>query len=828
MPTCIAGSKIKREALSAEPSAAGRPRSSPQTSRFGARYGAPVWEPLLVLVSVALLLAAPAALVWPALGLALAAWLLCGRAWLASRTPLDAAWLLLLLGSLIGLVVSADYAAAQGRFAAIAAAATLFAFLAARARSERMRVLAAWTLVALLAIGALAILALIRGSLPDSLLTRRLGPFLGLFAVFPGVSGDVLEVNSRFPVHQYGLAYLLLLIVPFLAAEAAFGARSPERRVADIVGAALLAALLAATEARGAMLALAVAVALVAGLRSRWFWAILPVGALGLYLLLAGGIISRSIEADWLAARLSIWGRSINLLAAFPLTGSGLGMQTFAEVFAWNFNLPNAYLVVHSHNVFIQAYAEQGLFGLVGMLMLLVGGLWPAWRGAVEARGSRRVVPAALLGALVATTLYGLTDQVPTTNFGLAIVAALCALAVAARRATALPASERGPERPTSAARRLSRLGLAFAALMLSLGLLPRWSSALALNAGEVLLVKAVLGETSSERRAPLVDGASRALEQAVVWNPQSVSAWRELARARIWSNDVPGAREALQRALGAPRPNDYERVQIGRLYYSMGSWPEAFDLWRETGQDTLLRAAAAEQASRGQPRAAAAAHAALIALFPDDAEHYANLAKTLLAGPLPSTDEALRWFGLAAELKPEARRALARQLVLQGEDYRLNERRCEGQPERALFWFSLAGQIDPTFDKPAVEAGAVQFYWAQCLQQAGKAGQAESMLGQSVASFQRATQLDPRNASSFKQLGEALEAAGRLPEAVAAVQQSVGLAPRDARGPLTLARLYAGLGRCDEARQALAEAQRLDPAGSAAQADATRLGACR
>ena len=192
---------------------------------------------------------------------------------------------------------------------------------------------AATILVIAVALGALTILALVRGQIPDNQISHLLAPLLTPFQVFPGVSGDVLEVNNRFPVHHYGLAYLLLIMALFLTALAVLGrdSRRAVRALAGLVGLGL-ATLLAATEARGAMLALAVAVAVVAGLRSRWFWGLLPLGALSLYLLLARGVINRSIEADWLDTRLWIWSRSLSMLGDYPLTGSGLGMPTFAQV----------------------------------------------------------------------------------------------------------------------------------------------------------------------------------------------------------------------------------------------------------------------------------------------------------------------------------------------------------------------------------------------------------------------------------------------------------------------------------------------------------------
>jgi O-antigen ligase len=48
------------------------------------------------------------------------------------------------------------------------------------------------------------------------------------------------------------------------------------------------------------------------------------------------------------------------MLGDFPLTGVGLGIRTFAEAFAWYQHLPTPYVVSHTHNIFLQAYAEQG------------------------------------------------------------------------------------------------------------------------------------------------------------------------------------------------------------------------------------------------------------------------------------------------------------------------------------------------------------------------------------------------------------------------------------------------------------------------------------
>ena len=742
------------------------------------------------------------------------------------RGPMAAAWIALMAGSLLGLLVSHDQPSALSRLAAVAAAMTLFVL--ARQAGARPRGLqrASWLVVGICGIGALVILALIRGSLPENSISRALRPLLSLFAVFPGISGDVLVVNSRFPVHQYGLAYLLLVTGPFLTAWAVLGAGWVRRGIAA-VGLIGLAVLLTATEARGALLALAVAVALVASLRSRWFWGLLPLGGLGLYLLLARGIISRSIEGDWLAARLSIWTRSLYLLGDYPLTGAGLGLPNFAEVFAWSYQLPNPYLVVHSHNIFIQAYAEQGLLGLIGLLLLLVGALLLGWQalGRVEAAG--RPALAGVVGALSGSLLYGLTDQVPTTNYGLVLLGAICGLAAgqstgqAASEARADDCAAKPPRHEARfvAGRQVVPLLVIAAVMLLVVGVAPRWISGLTLNAGSALLTAAALDRSlTNNQRGAKLQQAEAVLSTAVDWNSRNGAAFRQLARARLLRHDVPGAQAALGAAVATANLNDHERTQLGRLALEMGFWPQAFDLWQAAGESELLSKAADELTAKRDFKGAVAAQAALVELSPDNPEHLSNLAKALLADDgAVNVDQALVWFDRAAELKPEARRGLARQLVLQAEDCRTNERRNGGRFEVCLFWFGLASRVDPSYDKPEVELGSVYFY--------------RNRFAEAAEHFRSASEREPTNPSTWHQLGQAEEGAGRVAEAVFAFEQAVRLAPRRAGLHASLGRVYRQLGRCDEARRELDTALGLPAEGDStdrARAELAQLGTCR
>ncbi|MCC7105181.1 MAG: tetratricopeptide repeat protein [Chloroflexi bacterium] len=753
------------------------------------------------------------ALAWPRLALlcavlsiVLAVVALVRRAW--QPTPVDAGLWLLALGSLVGYVVAVDPGARDLRLSGVLASLAVFTLAVRCSSAPRATRFGGRLFVVAVLVGLVITLGLLQGQLPDNTITRRLSLPLSLFRAFPPVQGDIFDVNSRFPVHQYGVAFLLLLAVPFGVAGVVFGP-SLLRRVLAGVAVVVAMALLAATEARGALLAAAVAAAALASFRGRWFWALVPVGLALVVGLMTAGIINRSIEASWLQARLSIWSRTLSMLGDFPLSGAGLGMRTFARVFAYTFGLPDPYQVVHSHNILLQAYAEQGLLGLVGLLLALGAGLALALRGARSAAPTERPLAAAVFAALLGAVVYGLTDQVPTTDFGLVALLALAGLGVGIDRRSAA-----GREVSPVVQARLPRLvgpaGSVAVFLLLALTA-PRWISGLELNAAAARLVGVTLGQLSADDKQRTLAEIEGLLQQATWWNRTNVAAFRNMGLARLEGHDVTGAMAAVAAAKASGNLNDYERWQLGRLADKAGFTLEAIALWRDAGRVDTLRAAAEQFAARNDDKSAEAAYGALVELEPDVPEHMSNLAKAVLAsGGTP--EEALGWFERAATLNPDARRSLSRQLVLEGEPCRINERAGGGRFDCAVFWFGLASKVDPSFDKPEVELGAVHYYAGRVLENAGQAKEATVRYLEAASHFQAASTRDPRNASTWHQLGQALDAAGRREEALAAFRRAVQERPNAANLHVSLGRVLAALGRSAEARQELETALRLDP----------------
>ena len=607
------------------------------------------------------------------------------RGRLSLTAPIDA-WLLLFgLGTCIGLAVSHHQGAAWLRFSGIVGAmATLYA-IRAWAQNERQLGLVALGVLGAVGVGILVVLALLRGSLPESAVARALAPLTDPFAIFPGVSGDTLDVNARFAVHQYGLAHLLLVAALFAVAAIVLGGR---RRLAVAGGVALvlLVPLLLATQARGAFLALALAATVVTAYRTRLAWAIPPLAGLGLYVLLVRGTISRGVEADWLNERLSYWTGTLSLLGDVPFTGSGLGMRTFAEVFAWYHALPDPYQVSHSHNVVVQAYAEQGILGAVGLAGLLVVGTLTALRTTRRNMAARWLVAGAACGFL-GSALYGLTDQVPTNTFSLALMLALLAIVVVADRLSLphllgearregmlpLPSAEgrgqgggadpaSGDEGHMVRGRILAVAAVALIALLGGIALAPRWISGAYLNVGSAALLDAALDRTlDADTRTARLAHAESALDQAVSWNSANVPSLRNLGRVRLLRHDLLGASEAIQAAY-RPDATAFERTQLARLSYDAGLVGLTVQLYKEGGDEAKLAALAERLWSTRRWHEAALAYAALTEMDPDEAEYISNFAKVVLDGGGDDRD-ALAALLAAVRRKPESARSLARQL---------------------------------------------------------------------------------------------------------------------------------------------------------------------
>jgi len=96
------------------------------------------------------------------------------------------------------------------------------------------------------------------------------------------------------------------------------------------------------------------------------------------------------------------------------------------------------------------------------------------------------------------------------------------------------------------------------------------------------------------------------------------------------------------------------------------------------------------------------------------------------------------------------------------------------------------------------------------------RAAAAKSQWADAAASYQKAIELAPRDASLRVEFGAALAKIGRLTEAIASYQEALRLAPRNLPAELGLAQAYRGVHNYDETRRVLERARSEHPKSAA------------
>ncbi|TME37930.1 MAG: O-antigen ligase family protein, partial [Chloroflexi bacterium] len=332
--------------------------------------------------------------------------------------------LLLVAGGLLGYPFALDEAVGRerllGLILASALAITTTLGLTHLKRVDELLIAAS---IAALAAGGWVIAAsgpdVFRGTV-GNVLGPRFGPLYGLAQV----TDSVAVTNTRFIVGYNGLADLCLVAI-FGCGAVLLGHPKRVTAVALLLGiVAASAVLLVGTGARGGITGLAAGVCAI-GL---YAWpgrnALLALIAAPAALALAAiAILDKGLEFSSTAGRLTYWGDLTRLLAEYPLTGVGLGVDTpYRVTLQYEIN-PDPERVFYAHNTFVQSYLEQGPLGFAGMLLLpllAIGAALAARRYGVARE--RRVLLIAGLGIVGGLEAHGLTDQVVTTNIGTGLV----------------------------------------------------------------------------------------------------------------------------------------------------------------------------------------------------------------------------------------------------------------------------------------------------------------------------------------------------------------------------------------------------------------------
>ena len=313
---------------------------------------------------------------------------------LTRRTPLDWPFLLLVLCIPVSFWASSDKTVSLEAAGYLIFGLALFFALLNWPPAARRPEIVAWALITL-GFG-IALVAPLMNRLTVAQFSQL--PFLG--AVLGRLGPQRLE-----DVNINVLAGSMVLILPLYVSMALRGGwRSPAELAGKrpwlnllfAAGALVTLAVIVITRSRGAYVAAAAGIAVVAVLRWPRLLVAVPV------LLIAGavGIVmigpTRSLEVlsfngalGGLSGRSEVWTRALYALQDFAITGIGIG--TFSRVIPVMYpylTLAPDFHVDHSHNLFLQVGLDLGIPGLIAYLALLIN-TFVLLGSALRGRGAR-------------------------------------------------------------------------------------------------------------------------------------------------------------------------------------------------------------------------------------------------------------------------------------------------------------------------------------------------------------------------------------------------------------------------------------------------------
>ena len=214
---------------------------------------------------------------------------------------------------------------------------------------------------------------------------------LGAFFVDPNWNGTFFAVMLCIPLglffaSSFFLEKILYLVEMFVLLIALLFTFSGGALIGAITGVVVFAALVGRTSYRIqiCLFIVAAATVLLVGFPSQ--------------LNLLQQHLSRPSE---LMLRLGAWRTALLVIKAYPLTGTGLGLQAYAERSLPYTLLAQAIPLAHPHDSYLELGAMAGLPVLLTFVALIVSALWLALRNWARADGRARILLAGGIAAVI-------------------------------------------------------------------------------------------------------------------------------------------------------------------------------------------------------------------------------------------------------------------------------------------------------------------------------------------------------------------------------------------------------------------------------------------
>lgn len=247
------------------------------------------------------------------------------------------------------------------------------------------------------------------------------GCYQGYIGVEIVASQQDMVVNPGMPGRIYSFfdnpnnfAEVLVMFLPLVGALT-LNAKGWRGRLCGLFCLGVSAAALGMTYSRSSWLGMALAVVVFLALMDwRFLPAMLVVGVCAIPFLprsILNRILTIGNMKDTSAQyRIAIYEDTARLLKDYGVTGVGLGSDVTRRIF---FHYPTLYdgnYPIHTHNNYLQMWAEIGIFGLLAYAGLILGQIKESLRAFRKADKALRRILAAALGSLVGLLAIGLVE----------------------------------------------------------------------------------------------------------------------------------------------------------------------------------------------------------------------------------------------------------------------------------------------------------------------------------------------------------------------------------------------------------------------------------
>jgi len=540
-------------------------------------------------------------------------------------TPLDVPLLLILATAAVGVWAAYDREAAWGKFYLIMGALLIFYALARQPQSNL------W----LAAVGLASMGVLVAGYF---LLAHDWHTFPVKFAFVNRVGEWWMAVRPSIygpQFHPNVIGGLIALLLPYTFACGLFAwnrQRFPETVLVAAAAAFTLLTLLL-TSSRGAVLAVAAALALwllwelsrrvgpaVQLLRFQVFSLLLiPVALLFVVAFVQVGgpsaLVSQVSGTDSAIGRLDLAGHTIELIGDFPFTGGGL--ESFPGLYSQYLLVIPFYALPNGHNIFLDIALEQGVAGLLAFSGVVLGAFWLLARSASPTGDEPDHYGLSFLcwattSSFLVLLLHGLMDDTVYGSNALPLMLVAPGMAVALNR----PAHSSGGEWERRWRR---RSGVAVAATLVAASLLflvaPSWQANWYANLGAVRMARVELAQwpleewTDSSQVVALGPAEAR-FQRSVAIDPGNETARYRLGLIALMRRDFEAAVAHLSVARAAAADHPGVRKALGYSFLWSGQPEDALELllglqhveqemeayvawWRVHGREDLAQRAA-------------------------------------------------------------------------------------------------------------------------------------------------------------------------------------------------------------------------------------------